>query len=43
MGGECGGLHGVEDEGGAEVYVGDHQEDVEDIVIVQNRTINLSI
>ena len=43
MGGECGGLHRVEDEGGAEVDVGDHQEDVEDIVIVQNRTINLSI
>lgn len=43
MGGECGGLHRVENEGSAEVDVGDHQEDVEDIVIVQNRTINLLI
>ena len=38
VGGEGGGLHGVEDEGYSEVDVGDHQQDV---VIIKNWTINL--
>jgi len=41
VGGEGGGLHSVEDEGYGEVDVEDHQQDVQDVVIIQNWTINL--